>query len=79
MRQCVEVGRKPRNYPAGGVRVATLYQSPFTLLADRRLLCFSRVLQPTGDDRAEWEVPLHRTPEMSWLGRRVFGLEPWDN
>lgn len=52
VRQCVEVGRKPRNYPAGG---------------------------PTSDYRAEWEVPLHRTPQMSWLGRRVFGLEPWDN
>jgi hypothetical protein len=49
------------------------------LLADRRLLCFSRFPQPTSDYRAEWEVPLHRTPQMSWLGRRVFGLEPWDN
>ena len=27
VRQCVEVGRKPRNYPAGGVRVTTLYQA----------------------------------------------------
>jgi hypothetical protein len=33
---------------------------------------------PTGEARSEWEVPLHKVPEMSWLGRRVFGFEPWD-
>ena len=38
---------------------------------------FSTGLTSTGSVNAEWEIPLHVKPKLTWLGKRLLGVKEW--
>lgn len=49
-----------------------------SVLSGTKPLHYSTGENSTEDKNRKWEVPLHQLPELTWLGKRVLGIEEFE-